>query len=58
LRGIVQRPCRGPHDVHGDGPAGVVAHEGDLAVALVGCAVDSMLPGLAPKAADLMGGRW
>ena len=23
LRGVVQRPCRGPHDVHGDGP-GVV----------------------------------
>ena len=36
----------------------VVAHEGDLPVALVGRAVDSMLPGLAPKAADLMGGRW
>ena len=30
LRGIVQCPRRGPHDVHGDGP-GVVAHEGDLA---------------------------
>ena len=36
----------------------VVAHEGDLPVALVGRAVDSMLPGLAPKAADLMGGTW
>ena len=31
LRGVVQRPCRGPHDVHGvgDGP-GVVAHEGNV----------------------------
>ena len=57
LRGVVQRPCRGPHDVHGDGP-GMVAHDGDLAVALVGRAVDSMLPGLAPKAADLVGGGW
>ena len=36
----------------------MVAHEGDPAVVLVGRAVDSMLPGLAPKAADLVGGRW
>ena len=41
----------------GDGP-GMVAHEGDLAVALVGRAVDLVLPGLAPKAADLVGGGW
>ena len=36
----------------------MVAHEGDLAVALVGRAVDLVLPGLAPKAADLVGGGW
>ena len=36
----------------------MVAHEGDLAVALVGRTVDPVLPGLAPKAADLMGGGW
>ena len=36
----------------------MVAHEGDLAVALVGRAVDPVLPGLAPKAADLVGGGW
>ena len=57
MRGIVQRPCRGPHDVHGDGP-GMVAHERDLAVALVRRAVDPVLPGLAPKAADLVGSGW
>ena len=52
LRGVMQRPRHGSHDVHGDGP-GVVADKGDLAVALVGRAVNSMLPGLASKAADL-----
>ena len=33
LRGVVQRPCRGPHDVHGDGPGrtcgGVVTFMGE-----------------------------
>eukprot|EP00964_Phaeocystis_antarctica_P023801 scaffold13315_cov63-Phaeocystis_antarctica.AAC.1 len=33
LRGVVQRPCHGPHNVHEDG-SGVVADEGGLAVAL------------------------
>ena len=53
----MQRPRHGSHDVHGDGP-GVVADKGDLAVALVGRAVNSMLPGLAAKAADLVSGGW
>ena len=57
LRGVMQRPRHGSHDVHGDGP-GVVADKGDLAVALVGRAVNSMLPGLAAKAADLVSGGW
>ena len=59
LRGVMQRPRHGSHDIHGDGP-GVVADKGDLAVALVGRAVNcySMLPGLASKAADLVSGGW
>ena len=61
MRGIMQRPCHGPHDIHacGDGP-GVVADKGDLAVALVGRAVNSthMLPGLVSKAADLVSSGW
>ena len=51
LRGVMQRPRHGSHDIHGDGP-GVVADKGDLAVALVGRAVNSMRPGLASKAAQ------
>ena len=31
LRGVMQRPRHGSHDIHGDGP-GVVANKGDLAV--------------------------
>ena len=57
LRGVMQRPRHGSHDTHGDGP-GVVTDKGDLAVTLVGCAVNSMLPGLASKAADLVSGGW
>ena len=54
--GVDQRPRLGLGDPHGD-CASAVADVRDLAVALVGRAVDSVVFGLAAVAPHLLGGR-
>ena len=57
VRGVDQRPRLGLGDPHGDCTS-VVADVRDLAVALVGRAVDSVVFGLAAVAPHLLGGGW
>ena len=57
VRGVDQRPRLGLGDPHGDCTS-VVADVRDLAVALVGRAVDSVVFGLPAVAPHLLGGRW